>query len=251
MEKICYRTLRAKNAPQETKTEFWEQFQKDRLNPILFFDGEIPDFANFSAWLSAKDKDARFVTGGTGEVKALYWLNNPIGKNAMIHFCFLRKAFGEQEAIGLHVVESLLHCKNGSGEYVLSALVGITPKPYRHALAFIRKLGFRIVAELPQACYFARQNTYKNALVSILTKEEIPTKEVQMGGGGKHYSAPVAQEVEIPAPAPVEADQSVKEAADEERRRRAGAFGHSKTVLTSGSGLTSPANSQKKTLLGA
>ncbi len=98
----------------------------------------------------------------------------------MIHFCFLRKAFGEQEAIGLHVVESLLHCKNGSGEYVLSALIGITPKPYRHALAFIRKLGFRIAAELPQACYFAR-----------------------------------------------------------------------KTVLTSGSGLTSPANSQKKTLLGA
>ena len=36
-----------------------------------------------------------------------------------------------------------------------------------------------------------------------------------MGGGGKHYSAPAA-EVEIPAPAPVEADKSVKQAGDEE-----------------------------------
>lgn len=251
MERTCYQTLRAKSAPQETIIGFWKQFREDRLNPILFFDGEIPDFANFVAWLSAKDKDARFVTDDTGKVKALYWLNNPIGKNAMIHFCFLRKAVGEQEVIGLYVVKSLLHCKNGCGEYVLSALIGITPEPYRHARAFIRKLGFRVVAELPQACYFARQKTYKNALVSILTKEEIPTKEVQMGGGGKHYSAPVVQEVEIPAPAPVEADESVKKAGDEERRRRAGAFGHSKTVLTSGSGLTSPANSQKKTLLGA
>lgn len=70
-----------------------------------------------------------------------------------------------------------------------------------------------------------------------------------MGGGGKHYSAPAA-EVEIPAPAPVEADKSVKQAGDEERRRRAGALGHSKTVLTGGSGLESSANSQKKTLLG-
>lgn len=69
-----------------------------------------------------------------------------------------------------------------------------------------------------------------------------------MGGGGKHYSAPAA--VEIPAPAPVEADTSVKQAGDEERRRRASAYGHSKTVLTSASGLESTANSQKKTLLG-
>lgn len=73
-----------------------------------------------------------------------------------------------------------------------------------------------------------------------------------MGGGGKHYSAPAApvQEVEIPAPAPVEADKSVKQAGDEERRRRASAYGHSKTVLTGGSGLESTAVSQRKNLLG-
>lgn len=71
-----------------------------------------------------------------------------------------------------------------------------------------------------------------------------------MGGGGKHYSAPEVKEVEIPAPAPVEADKSVKQAGDEERRRRASAIGHSQTVLTSGSGLAGAANSQKKTLLG-
>lgn len=71
-----------------------------------------------------------------------------------------------------------------------------------------------------------------------------------MGGGGKHYRAPAVQEVEIPAPQPVEADKSVKQAADEERRRRAGALSHSQTILTSGSGLQDTANSQKKTLLG-
>lgn len=71
-----------------------------------------------------------------------------------------------------------------------------------------------------------------------------------MGGGGKHYSAPQVQEVEIPAPQPVEADKSIKEAADAERRRRAGAASHSQTILTGGSGLGDTANSRKKTLLG-
>lgn len=74
-----------------------------------------------------------------------------------------------------------------------------------------------------------------------------------MGGGGKHYRAPQPQQVkavEIPAPSPVEADKSVKQASDEERRRRASAVSHSKTILTSGSGLGDTANSQKKTLLG-
>lgn len=71
-----------------------------------------------------------------------------------------------------------------------------------------------------------------------------------MGGGGKHYSAPDMPPVEVPAPAPIEADKTVKEAGDEERRRRAGAYGSSQTVLTGGSGLMSSAGTQKKTLLG-
>lgn len=71
-----------------------------------------------------------------------------------------------------------------------------------------------------------------------------------MGGGGKNYSAPTVTPVEVPAPAPVEADQSVREAGEEERRRRASAFGSSQTVLTGGSGLTAKAQTDKKTLLG-
>lgn len=73
-----------------------------------------------------------------------------------------------------------------------------------------------------------------------------------MGGGGKRPNpmpAPAAA-VEVPAPMPTMADESVKQAGDEERRRRANAVGHSDTVLTGGSGLGSTANTDKKTLLG-
>lgn len=173
-EHCPYQTLRAKKQPFEVLYGFWKQFQEDGLNPVLFFDGEPTDFANFQTWLLAKDKDARFVAGADGEIKALYWLNNPLGKSAMIHFCYLRRAFCEQESVGLYVVKSLLFCRDGKGEYVLSALFGLTPKPYRHALAFIQKLGFRLAAEFPEACYFARKNVWKSGIVSVLTREQIP-----------------------------------------------------------------------------
>lgn len=172
-----YQTLWAKQQNFEVLYTFWKQFQEDKLNPVLFFDGEMADFASFRMWLTAKDKDARFVAGADGKIKALYWLNNPLCKSVMIHFCFLRDAFCEQEAVGLYVVKSLLFCKDTKGDYVLSALYGLTPKPYRHALAFIQKLGFRLAAELPEACFFARKNAYKSGIVSILTREQIRARE--------------------------------------------------------------------------
>lgn len=168
-----YQTLWAKKQSFELLYDFWKQFQEDKLNPIVFYDGEITDFADFQTWIRAKDKDARFVAGADGKIKALYWLNNPLGKSAMIHFCFLRESFCEQETVGFYVVKSLLFCRDAKGEYVLSALFGLTPKPYRHALSFIRKLGFHLAAELPEACYFSGKNTYKSGIVSILTREQI------------------------------------------------------------------------------
>lgn len=184
-----YATRRAKSMPEADIYEFWQRFQEDKLNSILFFDGEMPNFQAFCRWLAAGDKDVRFVTDTAGEIQALYWLNNRFGKSVMIHFCFLRKAFCQREEIGLYVVLGLLFCEEkalsrADGDkirqtpaaeepksYVLSALIGITPKPYRHALAFIRTLGFCPVCELPEACYFADKKRYVGGAVGILTRE--------------------------------------------------------------------------------
>lgn len=173
MKKNTYQTLWVKNISKEVIYNFWQQFQEDKLNKILFFDGEMQDFTEFYTWLLAKDKDVRFVANTEGVIKAMYWLNNPLGKSVMIHFCFLKKAFQEQEAIGFYVVKSLLLCRDSKQNYVLSALIGITPKPYRHALQFIKKLGFEQKAEIPELCYFARKNKYITGIVSVLQKEQI------------------------------------------------------------------------------
>lgn len=72
-----------------------------------------------------------------------------------------------------------------------------------------------------------------------------------MGGSAK--STPSIAEVspvEVPAPLPTLHDEATSAAADDERRRLAAAQGHSATVLTGSTGLTSQANTTKKQLLG-
>ena len=44
------------------------------------------------------------------------------------------------------------------GPYCLDALFGLTPAPFRHALAFVRKLGFQEKGRLPHAVTLRRDN---------------------------------------------------------------------------------------------
>lgn len=56
----------------------------------------------------------------------------------------------------------------------------------------------------------------------------------------------------IPAPVqnPTEQDAAVTASLDADRRRRAAAAGQASTLLTGGQGLTTPASTNQKTLLG-
>ena len=70
-----------------------------------------------------------------------------------------------------------------------------------------------------------------------------------MGGGVK---TPKIEETPVAPPivAPMDADQEVKKAGDEERRRRMAATGRSDTILTSSLGSSGYRSAGGKTLLG-
>lgn len=57
----------------------------------------------------------------------------------------------------------------------------------------------------------------------------------------------------VPSPPPTEqkADAAVQAKTEEERRRQRTVAGYASTFLTGGAGLTAPANTAPKTLLGA
>lgn len=54
-----------------------------------------------------------------------------------------------------------------------------------------------------------------------------------------------------PPVAPIEQEQAVQDSVNTERRRQAAALGQRSTMLTGGMGVTAPATTTQKTLLGA
>ena len=71
-----------------------------------------------------------------------------------------------------------------------------------------------------------------------------------MSGITSIFKSPKPQPAPEPAPPPTRSDAEVADAADSERRRRAAAIGRSSTILTSGQGVTDPAQPVSNTLLG-
>ncbi len=241
-----WQTVWAKNLSDEFLCAFWQKALAQKVAQATFYEYLPPTPEDFCSWV--RGQDLRFIQNYQGEAIAMYWLNNPLGKAVMIHFCFLKEAVAHREAVGRYVTKGLLEAKI-NGEYVVSALMGITPKKYRHALNYIKILGFELVAELPEACFFSQKKRYEGAVISILTRNK---RRNLMGGGGKtpSFTTPEVAAVEVPAPLPTSVDESVKLAGDEERRKIAAASGKSSTVLTSSSGLTNQATTQKKEVLG-
>jgi hypothetical protein len=68
--------------------------------------------------------------------------------------------------------------------------------------------------------------------------------------GGSSPAAPEVKKAPIAPPviAPIEADPTTRTAADQERKRRQAASGHSDTILTAGQGITTPVPTGRKTL---
>jgi len=72
------------------------------------------------------------------------------------------------------------------------------------------------------------------------------------GGGGAAFPAP-APLPPAPEPVPQMADESVKRARDEQKKRAAAMAGYASTIATGGQGVLSPASTTAggKTVLGA
>ncbi len=145
---------------------------------------------------------------------AFCWLNNPTGGGAMIHFCVFRAGAAQAERIGRFVTRMLLLARPGcpvpqavcggtsagvaaymqqaaaqqaaegghagvsSGRlpgYCLDALYGMTPLPFRHALDFVTRLGFRRMGTLPFAARVVRRGQERlfPAVLTCLTRQEL------------------------------------------------------------------------------
>jgi len=155
---------------QELKT-IWKTLCEEGKKEIVFYDGEITTEDDFIQFMQ-DDTNYVYVVYEGGKLLALVWLNNFLGRCGMIHFTMFYNSKGKEESIALFLLNFLLFSKH-EGEYCLDALYGLTPRVYRHALAFIKKLGFRLVVEMPSSVFFQKKEkkSLKSAVFSIMKRE--------------------------------------------------------------------------------
>ncbi len=127
-----------------------------------------------------------------------------------------------------------------------TSIMGVCPLPNRHAWRLAEACGFRVLARLPKACFYARKGRYVDGVLVLCTAETLKEVHMGFGGGAPDYSAP--------APTPkAEVTKPVTEAAtaarDAQKKRASKAAGLQSTILT-GSPLDNGGTSGGKTLLG-
>ena len=133
-------------------------------------------------------------------VLAIFWLNNFSGRGAMIHFCVLPQGQSRAVNIGRFVTRFLLfsgrskaasrelltaegtlaaqtlsQATDSADQYCLDALYGLTPAPFRHALSFVKALGFQEKGRLPHALSLQRNGKERtvDGVITCLTRQDL------------------------------------------------------------------------------
>lgn len=130
------------------------------LLETMLYSYKSPSFGQFKTIL---DKSRVLTVYDTGQVPVgIAWFDNCMCKLMWSHFC-LYPAYQHEATKWANII--LAKVKS----WGIHTLMGITPKPYRHARKFITQLGFEQVATLPQACYLAKQDRYTDGILSMRT----------------------------------------------------------------------------------
>ncbi|HEU6437201.1 MAG TPA: hypothetical protein VE028_07090 [Nitratidesulfovibrio sp.] len=159
----------------------WDTLREERLAPVVFHDGGVRSAADLRGLLSPHRAWCYLVQAANVPL-ALCWLDGFSGRAARIHFCVLRAGLPRADEIGRMVVRFLLAAPGTTqpplgrpAPYRLDTLVGLTPAPYRHALAFVARLGFRRAAVIPGGTVLARPTGIRvcDAVLTLCTRSDI------------------------------------------------------------------------------
>ncbi len=155
---------------QDHLADIWLTIEAQGRRKHLFYDGNITSLGAYIDFMEDCAVYAYGVYDHNDTLLTTYFVNNFIGHAAMIHFCFTDAGLPVRKAVGIDSCNFLL--RNGE----LSALIGITPQPFRHAWRFALDVGFEQKAILPRACRLttaSRRIAMADAVVTLCTPETL------------------------------------------------------------------------------
>lgn len=156
----------------------WTQLIKEEKDTALFYDGQVNCFPDYLEFMTAPDVFAYAVYFTDKTPAAVFFVNNFMGKSAMMHFAYFDAGLSCRHAIGIEATRFLL-----SGD--LHALIGLTPRPFRHAWKFATEVGFQVVdPALPQACLLKRPDgalRYVDGVLTVIKRDNLlPSRKPEL-----------------------------------------------------------------------
>ena len=128
-------------------SQIWDTLEDEERVPWLFYDGLTANKEDYIRFMCDPQVYAYAVYDHNGETPlATYFVNNFVGDAAMMHYCFFMAGQDRRYEIGIDTCNFLLR---NSG---ISALIGLTPRPFRHAWRYALRCGFRVLGVIPRIC---------------------------------------------------------------------------------------------------
>lgn len=160
---------------------FWKRLHDEGIFELFFHDHPDMSFGEFVKSLS-QPNDLIFMVGKSwsdgrlehmGMATLSQILDNILTKRAVAGFLFFKDYWNHKDAdeAGRKVISVWFN------ELKLTMIAGLTPKMNRPALAYIHRLGFLSVGELPNFCTFKGKAVA--AVISYLSPEMFAEKTCQ------------------------------------------------------------------------
>lgn len=160
---------------------FWQQMQACGRDRAVSFSLPPVDGSEFCRWMRKDDIHPWFVLF-RGRPCGFYFLTEHEGKTAHIHFGTLpmgvtrtASKMSATVGFGLFALSSVLWEQTVSGGYRVDTVLGLTPMCNKEALHFIHKCGAVDCGIWPKACYFHETNENVDGLLTVYTRETVPS----------------------------------------------------------------------------
>ena len=151
----------------------------DRLLDVFFYDG-VPSRSDFIRLFQSDERWTYAAFREDGRPLVLAAVTGMTGKSGLAHFCYLRAGLAPAQLLAR---EWLLMLAEGG----MRSLLGLTPAPFRHALAFAESVGFHRLGCVPGACVLAAR--LNRVCDGVLTMLDMTRDEFFRYGGAASKSA--------------------------------------------------------------
>jgi len=89
-----------------------------------------------------------------GHTQGFAWLSDIKPESATGHFCFFRSSWGTYtETLGHAILKYWFKETDGKKQFPFDVIIGMTPENNKHAVKFIKELGFIVIGTIPHLDY--------------------------------------------------------------------------------------------------